>query len=330
MRPIVLTGGAWALSLSLALPALAQTGAANPAAEALFDEGRALVAKGRFAEACPKFEASEQLDPGLGTLLNLAECHEKLGKTASAWAEYRDAIPLARTSGSKVRQDLATQRAAALGARLSTLTIRVQGGNATALEIHRDDVLVQPAELGSAIPVDPGPHTIEASAPGKQKWSSTIEVGGDSSKLTVDVPVLAPAGTQAAAPATAPAPTAAADTSTKAPAHAGSSQRTAGVVAAAVGVVGLGFGTFFGLQAGSDWSKAKSDCTNYPKGCGQQSSSLQSSAKSKATVSTVAFIAGGVALGVGAVLWITAGTGKKESVALGFGPGAAFLRGSFQ
>jgi hypothetical protein len=57
---------------------------------------------------------------------------------------------------------------------------------------------------------------------------------------------------------------------------------------------------------------------------------LQSSAKSKATVSTVAFIAGGVALGVGAVLWLTADTGKKESVALGFGPGAAFLRGSFQ
>jgi hypothetical protein len=324
VRSIAITGGVLCLALSLTLPAQAQTGGANPAAEALFDEGRSLAAKGHFAEACPKFEASEQLDPGLGTLLNLAECYEKLGKTASAWAEYREAIPLARAAGSKVRQDLATQRAAALESRLSTLTIHAPSG-AAIVEIHRDGVLVQPAELGSAIPVDPGPHKIEASAPGKQSWSSTIEVGSDASKLTVDVPVLAASDSNAAAPTSA-APGAA----VTAPAHSGSSQRTTAVVVAAVGVVGLGLGTVFGLQAGSSWSQAKSDCTNYPKGCSSNSVSLQSSAKSKATVSTVAFIAGGVALGIGAVLWITADTGKKESVALGFGPGAAFLRGSFQ
>jgi hypothetical protein len=312
------------LALSLTLPAQAQTGGANPAAEALFDEGRSLAAKGHFAEACPKFEASEQLDPGLGTLLNLAECYEKLGKTASAWAEYREAIPLARAAGSKVRQDLATQRAAELESRLSTLTIHAPSGT-VAVEIHRDGVLVQPAELGSAIPVDPGPHKIEASAPGKQSWSSTIEVGNDSSKLTVDVPVLAASDSKEAAPAPA-----APDAAVAAPAHSGSSQRTAAVVVAAVGVVGLGLGTVFGLQAGSTWSQAKSECIGYPKGCGPHSVSLQSTAKSKATVSTVAFIAGGAALGIGAVLWITADTGKKESVALGFGPGAAFLRGSFQ
>lgn len=315
------------MALSLTLPAQAQTGGANPAAEALFDEGRSLAAKGHFAEACPKFEASEQLDRGLGTLLNLAECYEKLGKTASAWAEYREAIPLARAAGSKVRQDLATQRAAALESRLSTLTIHAPSGTAV-VEIHRDGVLVQPAELGSAIPVDPGPHKIEASAPGKQSWSSTIEVGSDSSKLTVDVPVLAASDSKAAAP-TSVAPVAP-DAALAAPAHSGSSQRTTAVVVAAVGVVGLGLGTVFGLQAGSTWSQAKSECTSYPKGCDSHSVSLQSSAKSKATVSTVAFIAGGVALGIGAVLWITADTGKKESVALGFGPGAAFLRGSFQ
>ena len=93
------------------MPAAAQSGGANnrAAAEALFNEGRSLVAGGHYSDACPKFEASQQLDPGLGTLLNLAECYEKLGKTASAWAEYREAIPLARASGSKVRQDLATE-----------------------------------------------------------------------------------------------------------------------------------------------------------------------------------------------------------------------------
>ncbi len=331
MRSIAITGEALCLALSLTLPAQAQTGGANPAAEALFDEGRSLAAKGHFAEACPKFEASEQLDPGLGTLLNLAECYEKLGKTASAWAEYREAIPLARAAGSKVRQDLATQRAAALESRLSTLTIHAPSG-AAAVEIHRDGVLVQPAELGSAIPVDPGPHKIEASAPGKQSWSSTIEVGSDASKLTVDVPVLAASDSKASAPTSvAPVAPVAPDAAVAAPAHSGSPQRITAVVVAAVGVVGLGLGTVFGLQAGSTWSRAKSECTlSYPTACGSNSVGSQSSAKSEATVSTVAFIAGGVALGIGAVLWLTADTGKKESVALGFGPGAAFLRGSFQ
>ena len=52
------------------------------AAEALFDEGRNLVAAGKIAEACPKFADSQRLDPSPSTLLNLASCWEKLGRTA--------------------------------------------------------------------------------------------------------------------------------------------------------------------------------------------------------------------------------------------------------
>ncbi len=259
MRTIAFFGGSLCLALSLAFPAQAQTRGANPAAEALFDEGRSLVAKGQFAEACPKFEASEQLDPGLGTLLNLAECYEKLGKTASAWAEYREAIPLARASGSRSRQDLATQRAAALESRLSTLTIHASASDATGMEIHRDGVLVQPAEVGSAIPVDPGPHKIEASAPGKQSWSSTIEVGGDASKLTVDVPALASSDSKPATPTAV-----AAEAPVATPTHSGSSQRTAAVVVAAVGVVGWASALSSGLHGkGRLASAAKSDCSSY-------------------------------------------------------------------
>ncbi len=63
--------------LGLSGLARAQSAGTNnrAAAEALFSEGRSLSAKGRYAEACPKFEASQQLDPGLGTMLNLAECY---------------------------------------------------------------------------------------------------------------------------------------------------------------------------------------------------------------------------------------------------------------
>ena len=318
----------------VAVTAGAQSGNAGnrAAAEALFNEGRSLVAAGKFADACPKFEASQQLDPGLGTLLNLAECYEKLGKTASAWAEYKEAIPLARAAGSKVRQDLATERATALESRLSMLTIRALGGTeeATGLEIRRDGVPVQPAELGSPIPVDPGPHTIEAVAPGKQKWSSTVQLT-DASKLSVDVPALTPlaAGAAPPTPADTPKPIETPPTDTGTASNASSKQHAAAIVVGAVGIVGVGLGAVFGLGASSKWSDAKSECTAYPYGCSQTALDARSSAQSKASVATVAFIVGGAAIAGAAVLWFTAGPSQEKSMALGVGPGAAFVRGSF-
>jgi len=319
-----------ALAIFAASTANAQSaGASNrAAAEALFGEGRKLAASGKYAEACPKFEASEQLDPGLGTLLNLAACYEKLGKTASAWAEYKEAIPLARASGSKVRLDLATERAAALESRLSMLTIRAIAGSeeATGLEIRRDGVPVQPAELGTPIPLDPGPHTVEAVAPGKQKWASTVQLA-DAAKLDVNVPALTPVPGNASAPTKAetskpvepPPPEAA---------SSGSAQRTTAIVVGAVGLVGLGVGTVFGIGASSKWSEAKSGCTAYPYGCSADALDAKSSGQSKATISTVGFIVGGAAIAGATVLWFTAPS-REQSVAVGIGPGAAFVRGNF-
>src|SRR5262245_51965919 len=87
----------WALCLSLCAPAAA----AQPpetrqqAAEALFQQGRELLELGNYAAACQRFEASQRLDAGLGTLLFLGECYDKLGKSASAWKAFADAAVLA-------------------------------------------------------------------------------------------------------------------------------------------------------------------------------------------------------------------------------------------
>jgi hypothetical protein len=321
---------------SVALHGAAQTsksGGNRAAAEALFNQGRALMTAGKFVEACPKFEASQQLDPGLGTMLNLAECYEKTGRTASAWAEYREAIPLARAAGSKARQDLATERAQALEERLSTLTIRaISGEDAdTHLEVRRDGVALQEAELGSPIPVDPGEHLIEAAAPGKQKWSSKVQVAGDAAKVQIEIPRLAPEG--GASPAgTTSAPVVTTTTTTEPPsdkpASSGSAQRTTGLVFGGAGIVGIGLGTFFGLQASSKWSDAKAKCSDYPFNCGTEGTDLRSSAHSAGTVSTVAFIAGGALLATGVVLYLTAPK-NRESVALSVGPSSAFVQGTF-
>jgi hypothetical protein len=311
-----------------------KSGGNRAAAEALFNQGRELMTAGKFVEACPKFEASQQLDPGLGTMLNLAECYEKTGRTASAWAEYREAIPLARASGSKARQDLATERAQALQERLSTLTIRAMSGEDSNahLEIRRDGVALQEAELGAPIPVDPGEHVIEAVAPGKQPWSHKVQVGPNAAKVAVEVPALKPSTDGAAPPpAAAPATGAAASTTAPpadaAPSDTGSARRTTGLILGGAGVVGIGVGAFFGIQASSKWSDAKGKCSDYPYGCNEDATDLRSSAHSAATVSTVGFIAGGALLAAGAVLYFTAP--KRDSVALGIGPSSAYVRGSF-
>jgi hypothetical protein len=109
----------------------------------------------------------------------------------------------------------------------------------------------------------------------------------------------------------------------------GSTQRTIGIVVAGVGLVGVGVGTFFGLQASSNWSDAKKECSAYPNGCSAKGISLQKDASSQAMISTVGFIAGGVGLAAGAVLFFTAGSGKTETVAVGVGPGNVTIKGTF-
>ncbi|HZO14338.1 MAG TPA: hypothetical protein VFB62_13795, partial [Polyangiaceae bacterium] len=110
-------------AFTLASSAAAQTNAAI--AEKLFREGQEAFAAERYAEACAKFAESNRVDPQLGTLLNLATCHEKEGKPASAWSEYTKLVDLAKTSGDKERAEYARGRAAALEPRLPQLQVRV-------------------------------------------------------------------------------------------------------------------------------------------------------------------------------------------------------------
>ena len=98
----------------LVVIAASRAGAVPPAAQALFREGRQLMASGNTAEACDRFAQSYALEAASGTLLNLALCHEKLGKVATAWAEYREAAALARGQDRPDRAAVAEERLAAI------------------------------------------------------------------------------------------------------------------------------------------------------------------------------------------------------------------------
>jgi hypothetical protein len=309
------------------VPVWGQSSDSKAAAEALFVEGRNLMIDGQFAAACEKFEASQKLDPGLGTMLNLADCYEKSGRTASAWAEYREAVPAARASGSEERARLAEERAKALESRLSTLTIRVMAdATGSQLEVLRDGIPVDRAVLSTPIPVDPGEHTVIARAPGYKAWSKQVAVGNERDKVEVEVPTLS-AAEPGSAQAVAATP-ASEQSSTAGGRSSWSGQKTWAVVSGGIGVVGLGVGAVFGIMAGSELGAAKDGCATYPNGCSDTNYTHNNSAHTFADVSTVGLIAGGVGLVLGGVLWFTAPS-PKDSVAVGFGPGSLAVKGSF-
>lgn len=304
---------------AIAMPARAQDSAT---AQALFDQGKALMAAGNYAEACPKLEESQRLDPGGGTLLALGLCYEGWGKTATAWADFNLALSQARKDARPERERAAEDHIHALEPKLSKLTITVSQSPA-GLQVTRDGTALGSAEWGTPLPVDPGQHVIEATAPGKKTWSTKIDVEGPGSSTEVTIPILedAPAPTPTSAPAAenhepvSNAPAAPVPPQTTLSSDGGT-QRIVGLVLGGAGVVGIALGSFFGAQSFSHWSDAKNACPN--AACPSASAaatgnSAANDAKTAADISTVAFIAGGVALAAGAIVFFTAPWGAPKA-----------------
>lgn len=159
----------------------------------LFKDARALMAEGKFSEACPKLERAEAIDPGMGTLFNLSHCYEQIGRIASAWAGFRDVAAAAGAAGQLERERVARDRAAALEPKLSKLRISVSDEvMVPGLVVQRDGVAVSSLIWGTDVPVDPGKHLVTASAPGKEPWSFRVMVTEPGKVVILRIPVLAP------------------------------------------------------------------------------------------------------------------------------------------
>jgi hypothetical protein len=190
-RPIVaLSVALGALALSAA--AHAQSGGAQ--AETLFRQGKDLMAKGKIAEACAAFDASQKLDPTIATLLNQAACREKNEQLATAWGLFLEAERQTRTATDAATQQLhqvAATKAAKLEPRLSTLTVTVTDQNRVpGLQVLRGGEPVDPGAWNRALPVDGGAYQITARAPGNAEWSSTITVGNEHDVKAIEIPRL--------------------------------------------------------------------------------------------------------------------------------------------
>jgi hypothetical protein len=297
--------------------ASAQSSADKAAAEALFQAGRDLMSAGKYNEACPKFEASQRLDAGLGTLLFLADCYEKGGKLASAWATFREAESIAAGRDDQARGQIAKTRYLALEPRLSKLWIKVADGNDTTIVVKRDGEPIPKESWGVALPTDAGDHLIEASAPGKKTWSTSVNVGAEGANIPVEVPLLEPEPQPVAVnapPTSGPAPKAATEpVAPPPPSHDASPQRMLSYVAGGIGVVGLGLGTYFSVHASSKKDDSLSHCRkDQPNLCDQTGVNLRDQALSSAHLATAFMIGGGVFLASGVVLFLTAPSSRSE------------------
>jgi hypothetical protein len=181
-----------ALVASLALVAVPVPARADDAAvaEALYQEGRRLMEEGNYQAACMKLEESQRLDPGTGTLWHLARCYEKTGRTASAWAKYREAAYEARKHHEPAKVQAAIEAANRLEEQLSRLTVEVPAeSRIKGLVVTRDGAEVGPGAWGTPMPVDRGHHLLRVNAPGHYPWEKSVEIG-DEKLITVRVPRL--------------------------------------------------------------------------------------------------------------------------------------------
>ena len=294
-------------------PCFAGPAETRAAADALFREGRALVKQGNLAAGCDKLEASQNLDPAPGTLLALADCFEKDGRLASAWSTWNDAVVLSRQRNDTRRMETAEKRAKTLEGKLPKLQVDVPRDSAVeGLVVKRNGKIVESSIFGSAIPVDPGPQAIFATAPGREPWDTSVDIKAEPGVTNVSIPVLVkvpeppkivevPVEKPKVEPPKPPPPKS-------------NTQRTIGIVLTSVGIAGIAGGGVLGGLTFWNVNKAEGLCagTNPPQ-CSQAGLDAYGSADLTAKISNVSFAAGGAVLLTGIIVWATAPSRKPET-----------------
>ncbi|HEY1535234.1 MAG TPA: tetratricopeptide repeat protein [Polyangiaceae bacterium] len=309
----------FAPALRAAEPAVAEAPATTDApaptevavtpARALFKEARDLTAKGDYQSACPKFEKSLALEPGLGTEFNLADCWEHIGRTASAQALFIGAAASAKAAGQVEREQVLRERAAALEPRIPRLVIEVEDPDPK-LVVKRGELPLDSDVYGKAKAVDPGSYEIVAKSPGKKPWQKTIEVPVGASIVTVAVPPLEALGPEASAPPPEPKkaelrPARAPVGDSPATDHRAKGPSLSVLGLGALGVGGIAVGAIMAVRYSSANSDAKkicpgsTDCTTAQISAHDQK---VDDARSARTWTYVGFGVGALGLGAAAAL----------------------------
>jgi hypothetical protein len=309
-----------AFSLSTSLlphPAAAQT--ANDA-EALFNKGLESMRARDYASACPAIEKSYQLDPLPGVLFTLAECDAAWGKLSAASTRYQTfldaltSLPPGRRDTFEERRRIALDKLATVSAVMPEITIDVARDAPAELVVKRNGAALERSSYGVTQKVDPGEYVVTATAPDGHTWEHRVKLEAHSAaRVEVPWPLIAPE-----LPAELAQPDAVGPPRGQAPDARGAGLRPWAYVAGGVGVIGLTTGIVAGLVALGDKSTIDANCPN--RLCNAEGQRAVDSARSSATISTIAFPVGLAGAGVSAVLFMMS---SRVTPSVGLAPGAA-------
>lgn len=317
---------AFVLACVACVPQLAfAQAAADPStvklADQRFSEALAMMEAKRYAEACALFEESQRLAPGGGTLLNLADCYQELGRFAKASETFTEARDQAQRTGNVARQQVAQKRIEALAPRLAHVVVMVADGvldAAPGLSVALDGAELPSSEWARPKAVDPGAHVVRVTAPGRQTREIALPALAAGATRTIEVPPLEPLADTAA-------PAAVASDSATSPT---TDWQTVGAIAgAAVGVVAGVGGTLFGLHSRSKHEESDRYCDG--DDCfDQRGVEAMSDAIVAGDRATACFIVAGVGLTAASVLWFVRPFDANDPAAteVGIGPGRVELR----
>jgi hypothetical protein len=279
-------------------------------ADTLFREGQDLMTAGQVQTACAKLEESQRLDPKIGRLLNVAYCHEQLGKVATAWSEYNQAAALALQTKQAERESFARKQANQLAHKLSFIRLDLSAAPEVS-QVTLDGSVLAREQWSVPFPVDPGEHSLVFGGPGRKAHTQSVAVAGPGTMRVAVEALEADTGASAAAetPAAQPPapPVSSLDTSQQQQPEqppAPRPSRAPAWIVGGLGVAALGVGAGFGLRALSLKSDADGDCPNHE--CSAQGTSKIDDAKTAALISTIGFAAGAVGVGVSAWLFLRA------------------------
>jgi hypothetical protein len=266
------------------------------AADQAFKQGRDLYKAEKYAEACEQFDRSYKLDPANGTLYNLAQCSERIGKLATAAAAYRE---LVAKDANEQRKASSAERLQAIAPRVPKLLVKVASPPPGIVVEIGSKAGPRGIAANQPIEVDAGEYTVIARARGYNEFMSRVKIQ-DGKTVTVEATL---------SPGASNTETVLGVTRTDAPKPARSHRKLFGAIAMATGGATLAGGIVVGVLARSAWDDAKAvcggtTCTTQPDL--DRANQLGDEARSKATLSTVLTLSGAAVAGIGAYLFFTA------------------------
>lgn len=281
--------------------------------------GYSLAQEGKCSDALPHLVESLRLDPKAITLINLADCEEKVGKLTDAMGHWVDARARAQSEGLRPIEEEATTRATALEPRLARLTIVPSPSTPKDAVIERDGLALGAPSLGIPLPVDPGLHAIVVKVKGRRDASVQLTLAeGESRRVEIEPGPAAGGATTPASPS----------------GDASSGKRSLSplvFIGFGVAAAGAAVGTVTGIMALGAGADAKTACPD-ARCRDEQALDAAQSGQTLGAVSTIAFVAAGAgaAVGVYGLLWGgKKGDARDPSVGVSVGPANLSVRGTF-